>query len=595
MDPLINLLRWSVTTTLERLPSYLAHYVTDQNYPKYTPRDHAAWRYIMHRGLPYYRQHAVSVYEEGLSKTGLPLDRIPTIAGMDQALQKFGWGAVGVCGFIPPWAFLEFQSLRVLPIATDMRSVDHIGYTPAPDIVHEAAGHAPILIDKDYREYLESYAQACCKAIYSRQDNKLFEAIRVLSDIKEKPGTPIAEIKAAEANLEKAKHAFTYVSEQARVARMSWWTNEYGLVGSLENPKIFGAGLLSSVAESQALFGDHVKKIRLSLACTEQSYDITEPQPQLYVARDMTHLLEVLEELKATLAYRIGGLVAMQRALESQAVTTTVLDSGLAVSGILAGYSAHEASGQVDFARWQGPVQISQNQQELPQQGNARHPDGFSCPIGPWQNHSDPSHITADQCQQWGWRTGHEATIKFKSGFVVSGKLAAIDFGADKLVRYLTFDQARVVRGEDVFYKPEWGLFDMPVATNINHTYGGPADRQAYGEHEIPEITTVPNGGQNHETDHATLMKLYQDLRDLRQQSQPAPSKLQVLADKLQQQHPKEWLAQLETLELAKKHWHLTPKDHPWLTAIEQNLASQAFNADTRQAIDAGRFIWDAS
>ena len=82
---------------------------------------------------------------------------------------------------------------------------------------------------------------------------------------------------------------------------------EYGLVETENGPKIYGAGLLSSVGESQACLSSHVKKIPLSVACVEQSYDITEPQPQLFVARSMDHLSHVLGELEATLAFRVGG------------------------------------------------------------------------------------------------------------------------------------------------------------------------------------------------------------------------------------------------------------------------------------------------
>ena len=104
-------------------------------------------------------------------------------------MASFGWGAATIQGFIPPWAFLEFQSRKILPIATDMRQINHIAYTPAPDIVHEAAGHAPILCDNDYSEYLSDYAKIGLKAIYSSEDSKLFNAIRLLSDIKEKHGS----------------------------------------------------------------------------------------------------------------------------------------------------------------------------------------------------------------------------------------------------------------------------------------------------------------------------------------------------------------------------------------------------------------------
>jgi len=67
---------------------------------------------------------------------------------MNDIWQKIEWGAVAVDGFIPPAAFMEFQAYKVLVIACDMRQIHHIEYTPAPDIVHGAAGHAPIIVDR---------------------------------------------------------------------------------------------------------------------------------------------------------------------------------------------------------------------------------------------------------------------------------------------------------------------------------------------------------------------------------------------------------------------------------------------------------------
>ena len=239
-------------TSLETLPPYLRRYCAVQDYDKYTSRDHAAWRYIMRQSREYFRDHAVSVYLEGLKNTGIPLDRIPKVSEMDQALREFGWGAVPVCGFIPPIAFLDLQARGILPIATDMRSIDHIAYTPAPDIVHEAAGHAPIVADPSYREYLRQYARMAERTIMSSEDLALYEAIRVLSDIKENPDTKPGEVVAAQKALDRAVQNVSYVSEAAMVSRMAWWTVEYGLVGDLKSPKIYGAGLLSSVGESQA-------------------------------------------------------------------------------------------------------------------------------------------------------------------------------------------------------------------------------------------------------------------------------------------------------------------------------------------------------
>ena len=70
---------------------------------------------------------------------------------MNEKLARVGWSAVAVRGFIPPAVFTELQSRRVLAIAADIRTHEHIEYTPAPDIVHESAGHAPFIADPALR------------------------------------------------------------------------------------------------------------------------------------------------------------------------------------------------------------------------------------------------------------------------------------------------------------------------------------------------------------------------------------------------------------------------------------------------------------
>ena len=85
--------------------------------------------------------------------------------GMNRILKDIGWAAVAVDGFIPPNAFMEFQAHNVLVISSEIRTIDHIGYTPAPDIIHEVAGHAPIIANPEYSEYLRRFGELGSKAL----------------------------------------------------------------------------------------------------------------------------------------------------------------------------------------------------------------------------------------------------------------------------------------------------------------------------------------------------------------------------------------------------------------------------------------------
>ena len=222
----------------DSLPQHLLAHIVEQDYSLYTPIDQAVWRFIMKISVPFFKEHAHKAYLRGIEKTGIPLERIPSVDEMDEKLDRFGWGAATVKGFIPPATFMELLSRRVLAIAVDMRTAEHIVYTPAPDIVHEAAGHAPIIADPDYADYLCNYGELAHKAIASKQDMELYDVIRKMSDLKEDPNSTQDEIEQVEKEFNEAAKAIVWVSEATKLARMNWWTSEYGLVGSLDDPKI---------------------------------------------------------------------------------------------------------------------------------------------------------------------------------------------------------------------------------------------------------------------------------------------------------------------------------------------------------------------
>jgi len=289
---------------LDNLPQHLKDFIIDQPYNSYTARDHALWRYVMKQNVDYLKNVAHGSYLDGLDATGISVDHIPHMYGMNRILQEIGWAACAVDGFIPPAAFMEFQAFNVLVIAADIRPIDQIEYTPAPDIIHEAAGHAPIIANEEYSEYLRLFGELGSKAFSSAKDYELYEAIRHLSILKADPYTKKEEIDKAQLKLEQIEKNLGAPSEMALIRNLHWWTVEYGLIGKLNDPKIYGAGLLSSVGESQNCLSDKVKKIPLTIDCINYSYDITEQQPQLFVTNDFSSLNDILFEFEKTMSYK---------------------------------------------------------------------------------------------------------------------------------------------------------------------------------------------------------------------------------------------------------------------------------------------------
>jgi phenylalanine-4-hydroxylase len=353
--------------SINPLPPHLARYGVDQDYAAYTPRDHAVWRHILRRLTATLGDKAHPSYLAGLAATGIGVERIPSLEEMNGKLAGLGWSAVAVRGFIPPAVFTEMQARGVLAIAADIRSHEHIGYTPAPDIVHESAGHAPILKDPRYAAYLKRCGVAGFKAIASREDRAVYEAVRHLSVVKEDPAAGPGDLAQAEAGLAQACAGRTYVSESTKASRLYWWTAEYGLVGTPEQPRIYGAGLLSSLAEASRCLTPAVLRLPLSLACVDQDFDITRMQPQLFVARDFDHLFEVLDAFEATLAWKRGGEYGLAEARRAGTVNHLILADGLELTGRVADLVRPPGgAGRVTLmARLEGPVMVSRGGRTL--------------------------------------------------------------------------------------------------------------------------------------------------------------------------------------------------------------------------------------
>jgi phenylalanine-4-hydroxylase len=315
------------------IPAQLRELVVTQAYDEYTEEDQAVWRFVVQHTRRRLLRTAHAAYASGFDAAGISERQIPRIAQMSEHLAAIGWSAVCVDGFIPPRAFQAFQAHRILPIAADIRTRSHLTYTPAPDIIHEAAGHAPFLANSSYSDYLMRIGAIGGRAFSTPADQAIYEAIFTLSEVKENVASTPAQVARAEQRLERAVAEQGEPSEAALLARLYWWTVEYGLIGDLSEPKLYGAGLLSSIGEGYFCEDPAIAKVPLSEACIEVAYDITRPQPQLFVARDFDQLREVLDRVASTLSQSVGGRVGLRAALRSEEPATLVLDSGEQLCG----------------------------------------------------------------------------------------------------------------------------------------------------------------------------------------------------------------------------------------------------------------------
>jgi phenylalanine-4-hydroxylase len=530
-----------------KLPNHLRQFIVEQNYEKYTPIDQAVWRYVMRQNYSYLKHVAYYPYIKGLNRAGLSIEQIPDLQTMNDNLGKIGWGAVTVDGFIPPAAFMEYQACRVLVIAADIRQLNHIEYTPSPDIIHESAGHAPIIADTDYNSYLSYFGSIGAKAMFSSKDYELYEAIRKLSILKEAVGADEAEIAAAEKTLKITAESMGEPSEMALLGRLHWWTVEYGLIGTLENPKIYGAALLSSIGESATCMNKEVTKLWYNIDAINYPFDITKQQPQLFVTETFQNLIDVLEAFADTMAFRKGGTESVLKAIECKNPSTAVYSSGLQVTGIFTDLGM-DKNDELTFIKTTGPSALSYQNKQLSGHGKDYHKDGFSSPVGKLKNGQKAlEDYSSTELENVGITTGNITSLTFESGIEVNGKVQDIIIKDNKLV-LITFLECTVKEADgNMLFKPEWGNYDMAVGEKIISVFNGAADKDAY--EEIVFVSQELTHKIVYDEATKKLHSLYQKVRDIRTNN-IGHEELKSIFEALTTTYRNDWLLSLEILEV---------------------------------------------
>jgi len=534
---------------IDRLPRHLKQFIKPQNYEDYSPINQAVWRYVMKRLLNYLTQVAHSSYLTGLEKTGVSIQEIPNMYGMNRILKEIGWAAVAVDGFIPPNAFMEFQAYKVLVIASDIRQLENIEYTPAPDIIHESAGHAPIIANPDYAEYLRRLGDIGSKAILSKHDMDLYEAVRKLSILKEAEGISEKEIHAVEMEIHELQSKKVELSEMAQMRNLQWWTVEYGLIGDLNNPKIYGAGLLSSIGESISCLKSDVKKIPYTMAAAQQPFDVTKPQPQLYVTPSFPYLMQVLEEFADTLSLRRGGSEGIQKLIESQMVGSIELTTGLQVSGKFSRVIL-DNNNNVVFFQTKGPSALAYREKELVGHGINYHKNGFSSPLGKLKNiNLAIEDMGPSDLKTYHFYDGKWLSFEFESGIKVEGlNITGIRNAQGKLILIRLKDCTITYKNEYLFL-PEDGIYDMIVGKDVVSAFAGAADSNSFPNLYAESSTLTIKPGKNKAI--IKLEKYYGVVRNYRKEKKNDCELLKNLFLEVSTLYPKEWLLFIEIIELS--------------------------------------------
>jgi len=534
---------------IDRLPPHLQQFIKPQDYTDYSPINQAVWRFVMRKNVSYLSSVAHESYLRGLDMTGIDIDTIPSMYGMNRILKEIGWAAVAVDGFIPPNAFMEFQAYKVLVIASDIRQLENIEYTPAPDIIHEAAGHAPIIANPDYAEYLRRFGEIGAKAILSSHDNDMYEAVRNLSILKEASSSSATEIQNAEDLVNELQDKKVPLSEMAQIRNLHWWTVEYGMIGTVKNPKIYGAGLLSSIGESEWCMTDEVKKLPYNVKVATQEFDITKPQPQLYVTPDFAYLMEVLEEFAGTMALRKGGWRGLQKLIDSKKIGTIELNTGLEISGVFTEIIKDEDN-KVVFFKTEGPTALANREQELIGHGTEAHIHGFSSPIGRLKGiNLAIEDMGPRDLQAYNFYDGKRISFEYESGIIVEGlNVTGIRNIHGKLI-LIQFEDCTVTYKNQILFKPEYGTFDLAVGSSIVSAYAGSADFRSFDNlYHVSDTKTVQ---VIKDTQTIALEDLYHSVREMRNNDSFTEEKGKRIFDSITENYNSDWLLTLELYELA--------------------------------------------
>lgn len=237
-----------------------AMFATKQEWSRYTAEDHAVWQLLFTRRMEGLRRTASALYLEGAGRIGLRPDRVPDLDEVNRRLvRRTGWTAVPVTGFLPAAEFFACLATRRFPTTTRVRSRAQLDYVPEPDIFHDVFGHVPLHAHSVFADFLQRFGRA-------------------------------------------ATRARTEAETQA-MARLFWFTVEFGLVREGGAIKLYGSGLISSHGDAANALGPGCERRPFSLdAVLAQPFAIDRLQDVLFVVESFDQLFAAMENLEARLA-----------------------------------------------------------------------------------------------------------------------------------------------------------------------------------------------------------------------------------------------------------------------------------------------------
>lgn len=291
----------SSAATSHRLPAAWRRYIVKQRHGDYGPAAHATWQRLRERTAELVHElnpWLHPAYMQGFCRLILPWASIPTVAEVSEALAEFGWRAVCVEGYLPTRVYAGLLARQIFPVARHIRRPEHLDFSPTPDLAHDLVGHIPMLVSPEHGHFLRRLAASMARAPSSPLDQQLYRANRTCAAVRCQERSPrarqLAEARVADIQRRLARRP----SALTELGRLYVWTIEFGLMGTAAEFRIYGAGLLSSPAETRAVCLRHAPVRGLSPAAVRQDIHFSDLQSAYFAATDYEQLHRVLSAVE---------------------------------------------------------------------------------------------------------------------------------------------------------------------------------------------------------------------------------------------------------------------------------------------------------
>jgi phenylalanine-4-hydroxylase len=249
------------------------------------------------------------------------------------------------------------------------------------------------------------------------------------------------------------------------------------------------------------------------------------------------------------MALRTGGLSGIKKLINSNALGTIELSTGLQISGLFS--NVIEDEGKPVYVQTSGKTALSYREKELVGHGTEYHAEGFGSPIGKLKGiNLAIEEMSPRDLGAYAIYEGEQVTLEFEGNIIVKGEIITGSRNLQGEILLIKFKNCTVTHNEQVLFQPEWGIYDMAVGKKVISAFSGPADVTSFDRiNHVPSSQTIK---QKKSIEREELEKLYASIRNIRE-NKPATITLKEAFASVSAGHPKDWLLSVEIAELAQK------------------------------------------